>query len=187
MKRFRRIEPTYLQDVGRQFTRQIVVKTFEDDQGLVHEFTTYGNEGGQAVFVVGITSRDTVVMVRQFRPGPEMWLYDFPCGGVEPGETPAQAANREFREGTGYSYEQLEEVGTFYIDAYTNRLCRVYYATGCESTGAQQLDPTEQQQGLERTEIAITELPGLVMQNKLGYSTPLVLCLERLGLVTWPR
>ena len=52
--------------------------------------------------VVGIVERNgkyLVIQRSEFVPAP--LLYSFPGGGIEPGETAAQAARREFREEVG--------------------------------------------------------------------------------------
>lgn len=42
------------------------------------------------------------IMVREFRHGLNAWVYEFPCGTVEPGESTDDAVLREAREETGY-------------------------------------------------------------------------------------
>ena len=46
-----------------------------------------------------------LILIRQFRIPLEAWVYEFPAGLVDPGETPERAALRELAEETGYAGE----------------------------------------------------------------------------------
>lgn len=43
------------------------------------------------------------VLVKQYRPPVQQYTLEFPAGLIDPGETPEQAAIREFKEETGYT------------------------------------------------------------------------------------
>ncbi|MFN3075636.1 MAG: NUDIX hydrolase [Alphaproteobacteria bacterium] len=68
--------------------------------------------GPDHVVIVPLTPEGKLVMVRQFRPARAALTLEFPAGGVEPGESPAMAALREFREETGYEAEQWLPIGS---------------------------------------------------------------------------
>lgn len=46
-------------------------------------------------------------MVRQYRPAVETSTLELPCGHVEEGDTPEEAARKELLEETGYVAEQM--------------------------------------------------------------------------------
>lgn len=66
--------------------------------------------GGETVAVLALTPEHRLVMVRQFRPGPDKVVLSLPGGMVDPGETPLDAGERELREETGYRAGQVELV-----------------------------------------------------------------------------
>ena len=72
--------------------------------------------GGPTVAVLALTPSGRLVMVRQFRPGPDRIVLTLPGGMIDPGETPEQAAERELREETGYVAGTVELV----VSAITN-------------------------------------------------------------------
>jgi len=66
--------------------------------------------GGPSVAVLALTPDRRLVMVRQFRPGPDRVVLTLPGGMVDAGETPESAAARELREETGYTAGSVEVV-----------------------------------------------------------------------------
>ena len=57
---------------------------------------------------------DRIVLVRQFRYPAGQSLWELVAGGVEPGESPRQAAARELKEETGYTAGSFKLLFTFY-------------------------------------------------------------------------
>jgi len=76
--------------------RRISRKTFVLPNGAEAEFEI--KQEPRCVGVLALTTRETVLLVQQFRPGPEAVLLELPGGGVNPGEDPAEAAARELLE-----------------------------------------------------------------------------------------
>lgn len=73
--------------------------------------------GGPAAAVLALTPSGQLVMVRQFRPGPDRVVLTLPGGMVDPGETPEQAGERELREETGYVAGSVELVASAITNA----------------------------------------------------------------------
>lgn len=77
--------------------------------------------------VLALTPTREVVLVREFRPGPEEWLLELPGGVVDDGERPEEAARRELLEETGYDGD-VRAVGTHLVSAYSTQTRHVYIA-----------------------------------------------------------
>lgn len=97
---------------------------------------------GPAVATLAITKDSQVILVRQFRPGPNEIFNEIPGGYIGKGETLEQAAERELLEETGYR-GKVRLVTTAADCAYStmSRYCLV--ATECEKVAEQKLDETE--------------------------------------------
>lgn len=79
------------------------------------------------VLVVGESARG-LLLVREFRPGSGKMHLSFPAGFIDDGETPEQAALREFREETGYEARHPRVLGRFDAQAAWLRCtCTVVY------------------------------------------------------------
>ncbi|MES2918539.1 MAG: ADP compounds hydrolase NudE [Pseudomonadota bacterium] len=58
---------------------------------------------GRAVMIVPLLDDDTVLLIREYGCGVEDYTLGLPKGGLEPGETFEQGANRELQEECGYA------------------------------------------------------------------------------------
>jgi ADP-ribose pyrophosphatase len=138
----------------------VVAKTFRMPDGSETVFTVTGDASSRAVACVALTSRQTVVLAEQYRPGPERVMAELPGGGVEPGESLADGAARELAEETGYVPEELTYLGEACYDAYFGGSRNYFLATGCERRQEQELDPAE---FVTVREAALAELVALAM------------------------
>jgi len=145
---------------GRVGRRAVVAKTFRMPDGSESVFTVTGDAGSLAVACVALTSRRTVVLAEQYRPGPERLMMELPGGGVEPGESLADGAARELAEETGYVPGELTYLGEACYDAYFGGSRHYFLAAGCERRQEQELDPTE---FITVREVALGDLVTLAM------------------------
>jgi len=99
--------------------------------------------GLESVSVLALTEDQEIVLVRQFRPGPDGLMLNLPGGLVDPGETPAQAAGRELTEETGYVGASVEVVAWFHPMAHGAWVKHIAIAHGCTPAGVQSLDEVE--------------------------------------------
>jgi ADP-ribose pyrophosphatase len=78
--------------------------------------TVYGVcEFGECVGVLPFLDDQNVLLVRQYRyVHQENHRWEMPTGGIRPGETPEQAAQRELMEEGGYCADQLNWVSTYH-------------------------------------------------------------------------
>lgn len=65
---------------------------------------------GDSVIIVGVTAAKEIVFIRQYKKAVMAELLVLPWGGVEEGETPREAAAREFREETGYAFDDSQVI-----------------------------------------------------------------------------
>jgi ADP-ribose pyrophosphatase len=142
MKLWKRIDPTT--EVRSEY-RTLTVKTFKLPDGQVLNFDTYDREDQQVASAIALTRDKKVIVVRQFRPGPEAFMDDLPGGTAEANETLQEAMLREFEEETGYQTGNVEYLGKIYKNAYMNTTNHYFLVTGCVPTGnGQRLDGREQ-------------------------------------------
>lgn len=124
----------------QKYSRKIEKVMYKMPDGKESDF--YLKKEGPATGILALTKDQRVILVRQFRPGPNEILSELPGGYVDVSETPEQAAKRELLEETGYE-GVAKLVATAFDCAYStmNRYCVVI--TDCEKVAEQNLDKNE--------------------------------------------
>jgi ADP-ribose pyrophosphatase len=157
--------------------RSIIRKTFRlpDGKESIYDITN----DGDVVCILAVTEQKTVILVKQFRPGPEQILLELPGGFIDPGQSPLEAAQAELLQETGYNGD-IQFVTTRHFSGYSNRTYHSFVATNCKRVQEQELDPEE---FLEVVELPLTEFREHLRHGKLTDTVTGYVGLDALGLL----
>lgn len=88
-------------------------------------------EHDPTVVIVPVDADDNVLLVRQYRHSTGQVLLEAPAGGIEPGEAPEDAVQRELQEETGHTARRVVRLGGFWIaPGWATEYMHAFLATG---------------------------------------------------------
>ena len=61
------------------------------------------------ILILTDESGGRILLNREYRMAMAQWIYNFPAGLIDPGETPEESARRELREETGLSLIRIDD------------------------------------------------------------------------------
>ncbi len=157
--------------------RRILRTSFILPDGIEADFEI--KQEPNTVNILALTPRNTVLLVQQFRPGPEAVLLELPGGAIDPGEEPAQAAARELLEETGYRGE-IEPVGTTWQCAYSTMRKYSFVARNCVKVQEPALDEYE---FIEVVEMLLSDFRQHVRSGNLTDVAGAYMSLDKLKLL----
>lgn len=97
------------------------------------------------VNVIAITKEGQFVFEKQYRHAARKISYELPCGVMEKGESPLEAAQRELLEETGYGNGHWQKLMEIYPNPSTmTNMTHCYLATDVEKIAEPHLDATEE-------------------------------------------
>jgi ADP-ribose pyrophosphatase len=101
-------------------------------------------EGGGFASVVPITGDGKVVLVRQWRQPLSSFTLELPSGGVDKGEDPRAAAERELFEEAGFRAVGLEHLVSIHTSTgRTDEICHLFRCRAVRDPGGARPEPTE--------------------------------------------
>jgi ADP-ribose pyrophosphatase len=120
----------------------------------------YVQEPPDWVQIVAFDCQDRILITRQYRHGAAVISAEFPCGAIEAGETPIQAAQRELLEETGCSSRELLPLSSLSPNParYSNKI-HAFIAIDTRQVQVQSLDKTEE---IEFGFLALSEVLALI-------------------------
>ncbi|MBE5807062.1 MAG: NUDIX hydrolase [Clostridiales bacterium] len=155
-----RYDVDYVTAQGHEKTYEIVsrnrdIRTLEDLQN---------NRPDSVIMILTDMTGERILVSREYRMAMAQWIYNFPAGLIDPGETPEQSAKRELWEETGLELARIDDVldGSYSAIGFSNErnICVFGAASGefRESTSdAEEIVPgwytKEEMRALLRTEM----------------------------------
>ncbi len=118
------------ENVFSKYGRKIDKVIFKLPTGQESDFYLTGKDSRVAA-VFALTPENKVILVEQFRPGPQKILLELPGGVVNKDETPIEAIKREFLEESGFTGD-FEFITESIIDAYSGTTRYHFVAKNCK-------------------------------------------------------
>ena len=142
---------------------KFITTEYHDASGVLRYWESFERVNCEGIVViVPVTDENKILLIKQFRPPVNNSVIEFPAGLVDIGETFLQAAQRELREETGYSAEDLIFLteGPMSSGA-SGEILTAYLARGLQYTGIIDRDETEH--------IEILDIPFLDLVPALSF------------------
>jgi len=133
----------------------------------------------KTVIILPITQDNQVILVRQYRPGPDQIITELPAGRIEEGEEVLEAANRELIEETGYSGE-AKWVAESPVSPYSTKWRNTIVITNCQQVTKQKTDDSE---FIEVEIMPLNKFRVYIKSGKLTHTESAYLGLDYLGLL----
>ena len=162
-------------------TKKTLLKTAVFDVTERHSVSSDGTEGDYIVLdakdwaIVIPVLGDDFLMVKQWRHGEKNLSIEFPGGVIDPGENPADGAERELLEETGYQAGKLTKLGSVNPNpALFSNHVHIFLAEDLEKVSEQDLDEDEyvncfkMKQTDVLKEIGGSEFPHALMLSAIG-------------------
>lgn len=116
-------------------------ETHSMPDGREARFEIIQHPGGAAALPILDDGR--LLLIRQFRPAIEDYLYEIPAGRLEIGETAVQCIERELEEEVGYHPNQIQSLDYVYSSVgFCNERIHLFIATELQQTPTA-LEPDE--------------------------------------------
>ena len=106
---------------GRFITRYDIDYETEDGKAKTYEMISrnkdiksfeelHGDKADAVVMIMTTPDGEKILISKEFRMAAGWWVYNFPAGLIDEGETPEEAAERELREETGLKLVKIDDV-----------------------------------------------------------------------------
>ncbi len=115
---------------------------------------------------------DKIVLISEYRHSLKNWIWEFPAGAIDEGETPVSVAKRELLEEAGYEALNLREIGVYPVSPGTSTLMTHLFVAECTRAGKQMLEETE---FISTKEISESELEDMIKNREFVFLAGIVM------------
>lgn len=119
----------------------------------------------QSVAVVPLLNDEEIVLIRQYRPAVRGWIYEVPAGIIEGEEDPAETAERELIEETGYKAGIMMKVLELYLaPGYSTELIHIFLAYNLKYIG----EKPELHEVIEVKQLKLSKVIDMIYSGELN-------------------
>ncbi len=130
------------------------------DQRLVRQSIEHPG----CVVVIPQLANGRFLLVKQYRYAARGWMWEFPAGGIEKGESIAKAAKRELTEEAGYAARSLKKLLTFFpTPGISEEKMHLFLAKKMKSAYAEKDEDEE----FEIREFSLKEIGKMIKTGKI--------------------
>lgn len=133
-------DPLSREMIFEKYYRGIEKVNFLMPNGIISDF--YIKKETNSVCILAITDNLEIILVKQFRPGPERVLSELPGGFLEKGQESIDSAKRELLEETGFTGE-FTKVTDYWDSSYSQAKNSVFVCQKAIKSQEQKLDSNE--------------------------------------------
>ena len=127
------------------------------------------------VAIVALDDVDQVLLIQDFIYPLQQWTWSVPCGGIEAGEEPRQAAARELAEEGGVAADEWLALPPFWpVPGISPHMMHPFLARGLRPTIAQS-DPTEV---ITRQWVPLAEAVARCRRGEIRHASAMVALLQ---------
>lgn len=117
-----------------------------------------------AVLIIPVLNNGDIIMIKQFRPVVNSYIWELPAGTLEKNESPVNCAKRELIEEVGYKTNKIKKLGSIYpCPGYSNEKILIYKATALVKTNRNVMED----EIIEEHVLKISEIKKLISNGKI--------------------
>lgn len=158
------------ENTGKDFNYFVASRNDEDT--LVAK--TKDHSKANAVMMIPMFQNDDLVMIREFRPAINDYIYEFPSGLIDAGETPEEAMKREMFEETGLTVvDSAMIVKPSYNSAgMTDESLAIYM---CDVEGEISTEHKEENEDIEVVIVKMADARKFIEENNVAIKAALAI------------
>ena len=145
---------------GKVVTLRVDTITKDDGREIKREIVEHRG----AVAIVPRLDRETVLMIRQYRPAVGETLLEIPAGTCESEEQADATANRELEEEIGYRAGTLTRMFSQYLaPGYSSEVLHAYLGEELVKS----VKPADEDEEIEVVPIKLADIEGLILDGSI--------------------
>lgn len=158
-----------LRDLNKQIYH-VASRRSEDKLAAI----TGNHDRCDAVIIIPMLDNGRIILIREFRPAINDYIYSFPAGLVDEGEIPMAAAIRELKEETNLNCLEISQLlQPSYSSAGISDETNAVFI--CSATGEASPINASENEDIQVTSISLNDVPEFISKQRVGMKTALLL------------
>ena len=146
--------------------KTVLRQDFLFPDGRTRDFYLWGKLGHRSVVIFSITESGMVIATKQWRPGSDGCVYEFPGGNPDPGQSEQDCISQEMLEEVGYKPGEVIKLPEFWLEPPAFRVVIVsFLALNCRKVGEPEPEASEI---IQKIEVPLSEWMRMMTNDLEG-------------------